>query len=102
MDRSDLQTVLYDERDHVATVTLNRPDQLNAFDQRTLDDFAALWRHVRATDAIHVVVLRAAGDRAFCTGVDVKAGIDRPPQPLERQRSRRGPLPQAQQRSGSR
>lgn len=74
-----LQTVLYELTDHVATVTLNRPDVMNSFNQAMLDDFAAIWQAVKTDDDVRVVVLRAAGDRAFCTGVDVKEGIDRHP-----------------------
>ncbi len=63
--------------DHVLTVTLNRPERLNSFNQQTLDDFAALWRFAAQEDAVHAVVLQAEGERAFCTGVDVVEGIDR-------------------------
>lgn len=71
------KTVLFEVADHIATVTINRPERLNAFDQTMIDEFRDLWARVRADDEIHVVVLRAAGDRAFCTGVDVVAGIDK-------------------------
>ncbi|WP_066074272.1 enoyl-CoA hydratase/isomerase family protein [Frankia sp. EI5c] len=67
-------TVLFDVADHVATVTLNRPDALNAFTLEMVEEFADLWGRVRADDDIRVVVLRAAGDRAFCTGIDVSEG----------------------------
>jgi enoyl-CoA hydratase/carnithine racemase len=72
------ETIDYSLADHVATVTLNRPDRLNAFNQRMCDEFAAMWADVRRDDDVHVVVLRAAGDRAFCTGVDVQEGLDIP------------------------
>lgn len=75
----ELKTVLFDVSDHVATITLNRPEAMNSFNQGMLDDFAAIWRFVKAEDDVHVVVLRAAGERAFCTGVDVKEGFDRHP-----------------------
>ena len=73
----DLTTVIYEVDEHVATVTLNRPEALNSFNQAMCDEFSEIWRTVKADDDVHVVVLRAAGDRAFCTGVDVKQGIDR-------------------------
>lgn len=75
----DPKTVLFDVTDHVATITLNRPEAMNSFNQAMLEDFESIWRTVRADDDVHVMVLRAAGDRAFCTGVDVKEGIDRHP-----------------------
>ena len=73
----DLSTVRYEVSDHVATVTLDRPEAMNSFNQAMLTDFDRIWATVKADDDVHVVVLRAAGDRAFCTGVDVKEGIDR-------------------------
>lgn len=65
------------DEDHVLTVTLNRPERLNSFNQQSLEDFTALWRYAAATDEVHVIVLKAAGDRAFCTGVDIVDGIIR-------------------------
>lgn len=60
--------------DHVATITLDRPEALNAWDDRMAADLAAAWQQVRDDDAVHAVVLQANGDRAFCTGADVKSG----------------------------
>lgn len=68
----DFETLEFSLDEHVATVTLNRPDRMNAFTQQMMDEFSRIYEHVRLTDDIHVMVLRAAGDRAFCTGVDVK------------------------------
>lgn len=68
-----LQDIEFDVDDqHVATITLNRPDALNAISGSMAAELAWAWQTVRDTDDIHAVVLRAAGDRAFCTGVDVK------------------------------
>jgi len=72
----EFSTVLFDTADHVATITLNRPERLNAFNQQMCDEFSEIWQAVRLDDDIHVVVLRAAGDRAFCTGVDVQDGLE--------------------------
>jgi enoyl-CoA hydratase/carnithine racemase len=77
----DYETVLLEVKDNVATVTLNRPEAMNAFNRAMMNDFRHLWNHVRVTDDIHVVVLRAAGDRAFSTGLDVKEGLDVPDNP---------------------
>jgi enoyl-CoA hydratase/carnithine racemase len=72
------ETILFDVADHVATVTLNRPERLNAFNQRMCEEFGDVWARVRKDDDIHVSVVRANGPRAFCTGVDVGNGIDKP------------------------
>ena len=47
--------------DGVATITLNRPEVMNAFDQRMADEFAEVWRLVRQDDAVRAIVLRASG-----------------------------------------
>ncbi|HWN36370.1 MAG TPA: enoyl-CoA hydratase/isomerase family protein [Pseudonocardia sp.] len=78
---SEYQTVRFELVDGIATVTLHRPEVLNSFDQRMLDEFADLWRRCRLDDDVRVVVLRAAGERAFSTGVDRKAGRTRHPNP---------------------
>jgi enoyl-CoA hydratase/carnithine racemase len=75
----ELETVTFEVTDHVATVTLNRPEAMNGFNQRMLEEFGILWQTVKTDDDVRVVVLRGAGDRAFCTGMDVKEGIDRHP-----------------------
>jgi enoyl-CoA hydratase/carnithine racemase len=72
-------TILFEVADHVATVTLNRPDRLNAFNQQMCVEFGDVWKRVREEDDIHVSVVRANGKRAFCTGVDVVKGISKPP-----------------------
>jgi len=63
-------TLLVDVADHVATVTLNRPEAHNAFTAGMQRDCRALWEALRADDDVRVVVLTGAGDRAFCTGID--------------------------------
>ena len=73
------ETTLFDLDGSVATVTLNRPDRLNAFNQQMCEEFGAVWKRVREDDDIHVSVVRASGGRAFSTGVDVVKGIDKPP-----------------------
>ncbi len=63
---------------HVATITLNRPDQLNAFNRTMCEEMAHVWRRVKLDDSVHAVVLRAAGERAFSAGLDVKAPYGQP------------------------
>lgn len=69
------ETILYDEDESgVARITLNRPDVLNAFDRQMANEFVDVWTRIRLSDTVKAVVLRASGDRAFCTGADVKKG----------------------------
>lgn len=67
------ETLLLDVSNHIATVTLNRPEAMNSFTRKMMDECAEVWRHIAETDDIHCAVLRAAPGRAFSTGVDVKA-----------------------------
>jgi (E)-benzylidenesuccinyl-CoA hydratase len=66
------ETILFEVADHVALITLNRPDSLNAFNNAMASDIAWAWETVRETDEIHSVVLQANGERAFCTGLDIR------------------------------
>jgi enoyl-CoA hydratase/carnithine racemase len=62
----------------VATITLNRPDQLNAFNRTMCEEMAAAWQAVKADDSVNAVVLRAAGHRAFSAGLDIKTPYGQP------------------------
>jgi enoyl-CoA hydratase/carnithine racemase len=73
------ETILYEtSADHVATITLNRPDVLNAFDRTMCEEMRTAWRMVKDDVSVRAVVLRAAGDRAFCTGLDTKKPYGQP------------------------
>jgi enoyl-CoA hydratase/carnithine racemase len=64
------ETLLYEEREGVAYVTLNRPDQLNSFNSVMQRELRSLWRGLRRHDDVRCVVLTGAGEKAFCTGID--------------------------------
>lgn len=68
------ETVLYRIEGHVATITLNRPDALNAFTSEMRLALADATRAARDDDAIRVVILAGAG-RCFSAGADLKAGF---------------------------
>ncbi|WP_330257261.1 enoyl-CoA hydratase/isomerase family protein [Nocardia sp. NBC_00565] len=67
-------TIEFEVADHIATITLNRPDRLNSFNKAMADEMVDVWQRVRDDDDIHVAVLRANGERAFCTGIDLGEG----------------------------
>ena len=60
---------------HVAIVTLDRPEKANALDPGMLCDLAAAWRELAADDAIRAIVLTGAGERVFCSGMDMARTI---------------------------
>ena len=64
--------------DHVATITLNRPEVLNAFDRQMCHEVREAWRMVKVDPSVHAAVVRAEGDRAFCAGLDTKQPYGQP------------------------
>ena len=64
-------TVLYETRDRVALLTLNRPEKLNALDYATNDRLMSLLDRIEADDGIGAVIVTGAGDRAFSAGGDI-------------------------------
>jgi enoyl-CoA hydratase/carnithine racemase len=66
------ETILLDVADGIATITLNRPDKLNAYVPRMGEDVVAAFRAVREDTAVRSVILTGAG-RGFCAGVDLEA-----------------------------
>lgn len=69
----ETEAIVFDVSDQVATITLNRPDALNAFDRTMAEEMRWAWETIRESDEIHAAVLQANGERAFCTGVDLKS-----------------------------
>lgn len=59
-------------QDHVATITIDRPDVLNAIDLATEAELQRIWTELEREDEVRLVVLTGAGDRAFCVGADLK------------------------------
>ncbi|MFQ5875694.1 MAG: enoyl-CoA hydratase-related protein, partial [Dehalococcoidia bacterium] len=68
----DFQDILYEKEDWVATVTINRPSAYNAYTTETLKEMIQAFTDAAWDDAVAVVVLTGAGQKAFCTGGDVK------------------------------
>jgi len=73
--------ILYEVRDHVARITINRPKQYNAFTGDTLKEMTLAVETAGADEDVGVVVLTGAGDKAFCSGGDVnwekEGGLER-------------------------
>ncbi len=65
------ETVLFDVQDRIATITLNRPDRLNALNQVLKDELRECWRIVKNDPDVWVAIITGAG-KAFSTGADVE------------------------------
>src|SRR5439155_1645130 len=72
-NRMAYRDILYDKRDGIATITINRPKVLNAFRAETVEEMLEAMRDADNDPDIGVVVLAGAGDRAFCSGGDNSA-----------------------------
>ncbi len=70
-------TVAFEVADRVATVTINRPEAMNALDPETLGGLAEAWAEIRDNPEIWTAIVTGAGDRAFCAGADLKKTIPR-------------------------
>jgi enoyl-CoA hydratase/carnithine racemase len=93
----EFQTVLYTVRDHVATITLNRPERRNALNSRAYAEIEAAFRAASADDDVRVAIVTGA-DPAFCSGEDVKemmTGDARPASQTPQMATGRPPTPAA-------
>ncbi len=68
-----VQQVIYEKSDGIATITLNRPERMNAFTPQMLDEWYAALQDAHLDQEVRVVILTGAG-RGFCSGADVGAG----------------------------
>ena len=66
--------VLYDKRDRVAYVTINRPEAKNAIDPEAHELLKEIWADFRDDDGVDLAILTGTGD-AFCAGADLKTYI---------------------------
>src|SRR5215472_15183702 len=79
--------ILYEKSGRIATITINRPEALNAIDPQTNQELAEAWQEFANDPELWVGILTGAGDRAFCAGADLKELI-----PSLNEQKRRGEL----------
>ena len=77
-----MSDLLYEVNDKVATITLNRPDKLNAFTRDMIDAWTKSLGAAQTDDSVNVIVVTGAG-RAFCSGGDVGRMRDGEPSALD-------------------
>mgnify|MGYP001026925857 FL=1 len=69
----EFKYILYEKSEGIATITLNRPEALNAFSKEVIDEVLQALEDVRNDENVRVVILTGAGERAFSAGADIKA-----------------------------
>jgi len=82
-----MPSVLYEQKDRIVTITMNRPDAMNAIDPETNQALIEAWTRFRDDDTAWVAILTGAGDKAFSAGADLKKMI---PAAFGSSRGRRG------------
>jgi len=67
-----LPDLIFNKSDHIAYITLNRPEKMNAMNQEILDGLDDAWIRIRDDDEIWCAIINGAGERAFSAGVDLQ------------------------------
>ena len=73
---ADYETILTDLSDGIFTITMNRPDRMNAFTGQMMLEMIAAFDEADANDEVRAVIVTGSGERAFCAGADLGAGAD--------------------------
>lgn len=73
------ETILYEKQGPLAFVTLNRPQVLNIYNVRMRDELYEVLSAIRADAGVHAVLLKGAGEKAFCAGADLTEFLSAPP-----------------------
>src|SRR5687767_2697883 len=76
MTPQDLEDIVYDVADGVATIRINRPHRYNAFRGKTVEELIAAFRWAWADKLVRAIILTGEGDKAFSTGGDVKQRME--------------------------
>ena len=66
------EAALFSKREHVATVTLNRPEAMNSLNGDICSRLSEILEAIERDDDIRVAVITGAGDKAFCAGIDLR------------------------------
>jgi len=66
------QTLIFEEKDQIAYITLNQPKSLNALSRQVLEDLGAVAEELKQSSSVKVVIISGAGDRAFAAGANIK------------------------------
>ncbi len=82
---SDFETIIYEKKNRLAYVTLNRPQALNVYNIRMRDELYQVLGAIRDDAEVRVAIFRGAGDRAFCAGADLTEFLTAPSPIIARQ-----------------
>lgn len=72
----EFETLILEVKDQIATLTLHRPERMNAFTTTMMNELIAAFDYTDANDDVRAVIVTGSGDRAFCAGADLSSGGD--------------------------
>jgi enoyl-CoA hydratase len=75
---SAFETLIYEKKDHIAYVTINRPKAMNAYNIQMRDDLYQILSAIKDDPDVYVVVFKGAGEKAFCAGADLSEFLTAP------------------------
>lgn len=73
------ETIIYEKRENIAYITLNRPRALNAYNVKMRDELYEVLGAIRDDPEVLVTILKGAGEKAFCAGADLTEFLSAPP-----------------------
>jgi enoyl-CoA hydratase/carnithine racemase len=76
---ADFETIIYEKRDNIAWIVLNRPQALNAYNVRMRDELYEVLGAIQDDPEVLVTILKGAGEKAFCAGADLTEFLSAPP-----------------------
>lgn len=82
---SDFETVIYEKKDNIAWVILNRPQVLNAYNMKMRDELYQILTAIKDDDEVRVATFKGAGEKAFCAGADLSEFLTAPSPTIARQ-----------------
>ena len=82
---SDFEVIIYEKKDNKGYITLNRPKALNAYNIKMRDELFEALSAVNDDPEVGVIILKAAGEKAFCAGADLSEFLTAPPPVAARQ-----------------
>ena len=82
---SGFKTLIYEKKDHIAYVTLNRPEALNVYNIQMRDDLYEVLGAINDDSEVRVVIFKGAGEKAFCAGADLSEFLTAPSSVVARQ-----------------
>ncbi len=67
----EYEDILYEAKDGIATIVINRPNVYNAFRVKTMDELIDAFERAEADESVGVIIFTGAGEKSFCSGGDI-------------------------------